>query len=57
MIFTSVELEDFLDDVISFCNLQLLKNHPRDDYQELSEIFLGSKSSRGKRFGAPGLMD
>ena len=38
--FTSSELEDFRDGVISFYNLQLQQNHLKDYYLELLDIIL-----------------
>ena len=34
------ELGDFFDNVISFCNLPLQQNHPRDHYQKLLDVML-----------------
>ena len=57
--FTSSELGDSHDDVISFCKLLLQQNHPQGDNHKLLEIILSvfkGKSSHGKRFRAPGPM-
>jgi hypothetical protein len=52
-------LLDVKEDILEFCNKQLVETQPRDDYREFVEltvIFLGGVPVRGIRFIAPGAM-
>ena len=51
--FASSELADIRDEVIEFCEKQLLDHQPRDDYRELLMlmlVFLGRKIASHEKF-------